>query len=110
MLLGESRIFSSSKSSSSSSPVVVTDVCYDEKSPSACNFYGGEGKNEGKFEKSFDERVVLLDTYRKGQVMGEVDEEEEEGKVSLAAEELNRRADNLIARVNKQRMLEAKLL
>ncbi|KAF9671738.1 hypothetical protein SADUNF_Sadunf12G0079500 [Salix dunnii] len=70
-----------------------------EKSSRTCE--NGE-KNEGKGLAEGNLKVHKERKY--------LEEEEEEEDFSLPTEELNKRADDFIARVNRQRMVEAMLL
>uniref|UniRef100_A0A5B7C0W4 Uncharacterized protein n=1 Tax=Davidia involucrata TaxID=16924 RepID=A0A5B7C0W4_DAVIN len=110
-LVGESKILSTVSSPAS-------DVYYDEyvtRSQSRRKFSSFDDKEE-KLDKSFEEKVKCAHEdgenqggwrEEKAEVEEETEELDEEGMSLPAAEELSKRADDFIARVNKQRRLEA---
>ncbi|KAF7834009.1 11-beta-hydroxysteroid dehydrogenase 1B-like isoform X1 [Senna tora] len=108
VLILNSRIFSSSKSSSSS----TTDVYYDEYIKSRVSTQT-QRPQDPNFEVIKPTRVLeehgaeFVDMGRE-----KVQEKEEESEASLVcdSDELSKRADAFIARVNKQRKLELSLL
>lgn len=118
VLVGESKYFTSN------SPL-ATDVYYDEyidqKKSLQTTSASVEEKREVKMEESFKEEQSKTcesgeDNGGKGLCEGNLIPHKErkdlegEEEFSLPTEELKKRADDFIARVNRQRMLEARLL
>ncbi|KAJ6970803.1 hypothetical protein NC653_035166 [Populus alba x Populus x berolinensis] len=118
VLVGESKYFTSN------SPL-ATDVYYDEyidqKKSLQTTSASVEEKKEVKMEEAFKEEQSK--TCESGENIGgkglsegnlkahkEPKDLEGEEEFSLPTEELKKRADDFIARVNRQRMLEARLL
>ncbi|GFZ17355.1 hypothetical protein Acr_26g0006250 [Actinidia rufa] len=96
-LVGESKIFSSCS---------FSDVYYDEYVSRKRN------KEEAKFGKSIEERVdsnvaSKSEEDKEGLIEEKLDEDEDGEGFGLPAEEINKRADDFISRVTKQRRLES---
>lgn len=114
VLIGESKYFATSGSGG-----VYYDEYVDHQSRSLSNSSTMEVKEEKKMMiKPFEEETVtrtcllqvsvierLVEVKQKNDLEGEHDDE-----VILPTEELNKRADDFIARIKRQRKLEAKLL
>ncbi|KAG6511621.1 hypothetical protein ZIOFF_029696 [Zingiber officinale] len=102
VLVGESRL--------SKKPAERVEI-YEEylmKSQPAQSLAMAEVKEKEGFD---DEAKAEALIEEKEEEVSEVEEEEEvEGEGSLPAEELNRRVEDFIAKVNLQRQLEAKML
>ena len=69
-------------------------------------------KEEAKFGKSIEERVdsnvaSKSEEDKEGLIEEKLDEDEDGEGFGLPAEEINKRADDFIARVTKQRTLES---
>ncbi|XP_042381075.1 uncharacterized protein LOC121973788 [Zingiber officinale] len=103
VLVGESRL--------SKKPAERVEI-YEEyliKSQRAQSLAMAEVKEKEGFDDEAKEEALIEE---KEEEVSEVEEEEEEveGEGSLPAEELNRRVEDFIAKVNLQRQLEAKML
>ncbi|KAK1566898.1 hypothetical protein Q3G72_005753 [Acer saccharum] len=105
VLVGESKFFAPK-------PSPASNVYYDEYiSRSRRTLQNSsifeENKKERKVEKYFEENVKKI--CEEGEEKIEL-EKEGDDEVSFSAEELSKRADDFIARVNRKRRLEATLL
>lgn len=111
ILIGESKFFASESSPAS-------DVCYDDyvskstrsvKNPSTDKCLTENVKKTGE---DIGENVVMRKWVdeEEAEVGAENGNNEEDDEVGFPAEELSKRADDFIARVNWQRRLEARLL
>ncbi|KAJ0051965.1 hypothetical protein Pint_01213 [Pistacia integerrima] len=106
ILIRESKFFASDTSSASK-------VYYDEyinkcKSTGAHQNFstlGVEKIKEKKQEKYCSEENVVVENNEREELEGKVDRQS-----AFPAEELNKRAEDFIARVNRRRRLEARLL
>ena len=118
VLVGESKYFTSN---SPSATAVYYDEYIDQKKSLQTTSASVEEKKEVKMEESFKEKQSK--TCESGENNGgkglcegnlkvhkEREDLEGEEEFSLPTEELKKRADDFIARVNRQRMLEARLL
>lgn len=116
VLVGESKFFASNCPP-------VSDVYYDEyinRKRSLQTSSTVEEKKERKVQKTFKEKAIKISEdggkiEKKGWGKGHFQEEKEredtcgEDELSLPTDELNKRADDFIARVNEQMRLEARL-
>lgn len=110
-LVGESKIFSYSNSSPAS------EDYYDEytsRSRKVQKSLAIEVKKERILEKYVDQEkediTMKKEEESKGKRMEDLDEDDGDDGISLPTEELKKRADDYIARVNKQIMFEARQL
>ncbi|KVI06165.1 uncharacterized protein LOC112510029 [Cynara cardunculus var. scolymus] len=105
-LVGESKFFAS-KSTPANSHASYSDVCYDKYKCKTQNPQVLPKKGTAK-AKSFS----INDDEKRLETEGEENVEEvehEDLEVNLGAEELNKLADDFIARINRQRRLEAEV-
>ncbi|GAV82251.1 DUF4408 domain-containing protein [Cephalotus follicularis] len=115
VLIGQSKFFATDISP-------VSDVYYDEyivRCRSLRTCYSLEDKKERNVENGFvkeicedEDGLFKKKGLLKGKIVGKRREDMDSGvdQLTLPAEELSRRADNFIARVNRRRRIEARQL
>ncbi|XP_021908863.1 uncharacterized protein LOC110822950 [Carica papaya] len=98
-------LLAESKSFSSSPPCLGANACYDEfvEITESCL---KRSDHQMGMEKVVVEEIVKIREIDKGILRGEEDDQAN----NLTTEELNKRANDLIARVNRRRRVEARLL
>ncbi|KAI3759504.1 hypothetical protein L6452_07384 [Arctium lappa] len=119
-LVGESKVFASKSKANSHASYI--DICYDKykcKTPNP-QVLAKKGMAKAKGisisdPETYDEEKRLetkgeediLNRCRRGEVRTIEELKHEDSEVNLGAEELNKLADDFIARINRQRRLEA---
>ncbi|KAL5717472.1 hypothetical protein ACHQM5_010466 [Ranunculus cassubicifolius] len=110
ILIGESKLVGSNSSARATTDIYNEYVNRSETVRNA-RFLEEKKGNEMKVDAyEIEESVQRDDEMDEKTVEEEKESDVEEEKLCLPTEELNKRVEDFIARVNKQRMLEARLL